>query len=191
MSASWRNIGRSVRNGKMRRILVGLAGAVAAVLLSAPPALAGVAGPFSTTSIGVSVFGKGGELLIDTDVIFQLPDLGFETFDGEFLLEEGGKFGFTGSFILGGLDGDLVGDAFGSFFIDEVSGFAFGSGFWELTEGTGIFEGFTGAGTISAIIEIKTGLTTVKVSGVLIPAPGVLAGMGIAGLTMRRRRRRN
>ena len=89
------------------------------------------------------------------------------------------------------MDGDLFGDAFGSFFIDEVSGFAIGSGFWELTEGTGIFEGFTGAGTISAIIEIKTGLTTVKVSGVLIPAPGVLAGMGIAGLTMRRRRRRN
>lgn len=191
MPTNWRKMSRSVRAGKMRRILFGLAGAVAAVFLSAQPALAGVAGPFSTTSTGMSVFGKGGELLIDADVIFQLPDLGLETFDGEFLLEEGGKFGFTGSFILGGLDGDLVGDAFGSFFVDEDLGFAIGSGFWELTEGTGIFEGFTGAGTISAIIELETGITTVKVSGVIIPAPGVLAGMGIAGLTMRRRRRRN
>ncbi len=191
MSISWREISRSVRTAKMRRILFGLAGAVAAVFLSAQPALAGVVGPFSTTSIGMSDFGKEGELLIDAEVVFQFPDLGFETFAGEFMLAEGGDIGFTGEFLLGGSDGDLTADAFGSFFFDEDSGFAIGSGFWELASGTGIFEGFTGAGTISNIIDSASATTLVKVSGVLVPAPGVLAGIGIAGLTIRRRRRRN
>lgn len=190
MCTSWRKVSGSVRNGKkVRRIVFGLAGAVAAVFFSAQPALAGVLGPFSTTSIGLSEFGKGGELFIDADVLFQFPDLGFETFDGEFLLMEGGEFGFTGEFLLDGLDGGFTADAFGSFIFND--GFALGSGFWELTSGTGVFEGLTGAGTISAIIDTDTGATLVKVSGILVPAPGVLAGLGIAGLTMRRRRRRN
>ena len=187
MPTSWRKISRSVRNGKMRRILFGLAGAVAAVFLSAQPALAGVPGPFSTTSIGMSEF-KGDVLEIDADVVFQFPDLGFETFGGVFLLAE---FEFTGEFELVASDGFFLAEASGSFFFDDDSGFAIGSGFWELTSGTGIFENLTGAGTISAIIDIDTGVTLVNVSGILVPAPGVLAGMGIAGLTMRRRRRRN
>ena len=147
-------------------------------------------GPFSTVSVGMSEFGKGGELFIVADVIFQLPDLGLETFDGEFMLSEAGELGFAGGFLLGGLDGDFAADASGSFFFDKDSGFAIGSGFWELSDGSGIFEGLSGVGTISVVIDGASGETIVKVGGILVPAPGVLAGMGLAGLTMRRRRRR-
>ena len=174
----------------MRRSLFGLAGALVVVFFSAQPALAGAEGPFSTTSVGVSEFDKGGMLVIDADVLFQVPDLGLETFDGEFMLTEGGELGFEGGFLLAGSEGDFTADAFGSFFFDKDSGFAIGSGFWELSDGSGIFEGLSGVGTISVVIDGASGETIVKVGGILVPAPGVLAGMGLAGLTMRRRRRR-
>lgn len=173
----------------MKRTLLGALSAVA-ILFSAPTAIAGVIGPFSAIAEGTMSI-EGNEITIDTDVIFQDPDLGLLTFFAELTIEgKDNPFGLSGIFMMGALDGNLFGEVNGSLFINEDFGFASTAGKFNITGGSGIFEGITGTGVFTAITNLETGATLVQIVGVLVPAPGAFAALAMAGLMTGRRRRR-
>ena len=173
----------------MKRILFGLVCTVA-ILFSAQSATAGLIGPFTAIAEGTSSV-EGDQLTLDTDIIFQDPDLGLLTYFAELtVVGDDNPFGLTGIFTIGAEDGSLFGVLAGTMFIDEENGLASSAGIFFMISGTGVFEGFTGQGVFTSITNLETGSIVVQLAGVLVPAPGAFAGLAMAGLLTGRRRRR-
>lgn len=173
----------------MKRTLFGLIVSVA-ILLTAQTANAGVMGPFTANAEGIASI-EGNSITLDTNVIFQEPDLGLLTFFAELTFEgKSNPFDISGLFTIGAIDGNLFGEMNGAMFIDLDAGFASTAGEFEITSGTGIFANITGTGVFTTLTDLATGETRVMIAGNLVPAPGAFAGLAMAGLLMGRRRRR-
>lgn len=159
----------------------------AAVLAFSNLASAGpIVGEFLVGAEG-SYIEDGSDILIDSVVVEQDPDFGWEDLTAQFEVDEFEET-FAGVFTLTSPDGNFTATAAGGAFSEEA--FIGLAGVFEITSGTGIFDGINGGGVISALgVGDEVGSIVIRLGGVLIPAPAAFAMFGAAGLVTRRRRR--
>lgn len=164
--------------------------AIFGCLIVCSAATADLIGPFQAQAIGTADINEPTITMSNMDVISQDPMMNFDSLDVALTLDApGSPQGFFGSFSLSGTDGSLFADiTSGSIFgLDTM--FATAAGEFVIMGGTGLFEGLNGFGTFNTFINTDTGQTQVKIGGMLLPAPGALAVLGLAGLCGPRRRR--
>ena len=161
------------------------AAAITGVLGLTGIAQADLVGPFQLSGEGTSEQ-VGDQINITADIV--MGDLDLDNASATVTLGDSTPFQqFGGDLTLTGDDGQLFATLEGAFF--EQAGFTAGSGQMEITGGTGIFEDYFGSGVFTTMTDNATGATDLQLAGELIPAPGALALLGLAGLVGSRRRR--
>lgn len=162
--------------------------AAAATTLVAGAASAGnFLGDFEVESEGPADL-TGDNFNAVTDVIFQEPALGFDTVLIDGMIDFGNDpFTNSGTFTFEGADGDLFAAFDGFVFVNDS--FVSSAGDFTITGGTGVFDGVTGSGVFTVFVDDE-GIAQANFGGTIVPTPGALALLGIAGCGALGRRRR-
>jgi len=174
------------------------------------PLVAGVAA-FATTVASVhadffQVEGEGAFAFVDINprhivftfdagVLDQIGPYGFTSVVGEgvqtFTLDPIHDDLAVNATLFGPDPGDTIAGSFeGLFYPGAMNGTS--AGVWEVTGATGIYAGLVGGGVFSSwnvVLDQAGGILGFTIQGDLVPAPGVLAAMGLGTLVLTRRRR--
>jgi hypothetical protein len=139
---------------------------VAAAMVCSSSASAGTSIDFQVDASGAYIE-QGSKFLIEADVDFQSPNLGFDAFGAILDVDEVGEPDTFGGFItLTGTLGDLTGWAAGALYQDP--GGASLAGVFTISGGTGAYEGLSGSGVLNGLgVGQDAGLMTVSLAGTL------------------------
>jgi hypothetical protein len=139
---------------------------IAAAMVCSNSASAGNSIDFQVDASGAYIE-QGNNVLIETDVDGQVPDLGFEALGAALDVDEfGNPDTFEGFISLTGTLGDLTGLAVGALYQDP-GGLSI-AGVFTITGGTGAYEGASGSGVLNGIgIGQDAGVMTVSLAGTI------------------------
>jgi hypothetical protein len=172
------------------RLMHMIAACAGAAMLSAV-SHADIIGPFHLMATGQAEIEDDIITKTSLNVMDQDPALGFQTVDVTLSLDDPDQpQSLLGSISIAGDDGWLYADIVSGMIFGLDTNFATAAGEFIITGGTGVFDGAMGSGTFNSFTNTQTGQTQIKLGAVLVPTPGALALLGVAGLCGRTRRRR-